>query len=95
MEKDKEGTDQLKMVTCASKSLTSAQKNYSTFEYLAIVWAILLTNYKALEGIFEKALFDLASLCLHWNCVEGTGKEIGESEDLPSIGCGDFFVASL
>ena len=39
MEKDKDGIDRFKYVTCASKSLTPVQKNYSTIElkYLAIV----------------------------------------------------------
>ena len=66
--------------TCAPTSLTSAEKNYSTIklECLAIVWTIqkcsyyllglqdflVITNYKPLEDIFEKTLFDQMSLHL-------------------------------
>ena len=72
MKKDNDGSDRFKIVTCASKSLTSAQNNYSTIELecLAIVWAIqncsyyllgqkdfiVLTDHKPLEGIFEKTI---------------------------------------
>ena len=71
----REPNGNLRLIHCASQSLTSAQKNYATveLEMMAVAWAIdkcsyylrgnrsfkVITDHKPLIGIFNKPLADL------------------------------------